>query len=180
MSDVSDRSRYSPAQRRLHWGMFLLLLVAYLVIELHDDAPRGSALRLGLMQTHILAGLAVLVLIGPRLWQRYRRGVPPVTPAVPGWQASLSSITHLALYAFLLIQPILGALSIWAGGRGIPIYLTGIEIPSPFAGNHDLHEYIEGIHGELGNIFYWVIGLHVAAGLFHHFVRRDDTLRRML
>jgi cytochrome b561 len=160
--------------------MFLLVLLAYLLIELREDAPRGSALRLGLLQTHILAGLTVLALIGPRLWQRFRRAVPPITPAPPGWQASLSSITHLALYAFLIIQPLLGAASIWAGGRGIPIYLTTLEIPSPFVGNHDLHEYIEDIHVQVGNFFYWVIGLHIAAGLFHHFVRRDDSLRRIL
>ncbi len=177
---TAQTSRYSTAQRRLHWGIFALVFAAYALVELHEFAQRGSALRSGMMQAHYLVGLTVLVLVGPRLWQRLRRGVPPITPAPPGWQARLSSITHLALYAFLIVQPLLGIASILAGGRGIPIFLTGLEIPSPFAGDHDLHESIEDIHVLLGNIFYWVIGLHVASGLYHHFVRRDDALRRML
>jgi cytochrome b561 len=27
---------------------------------------------------------------------------------------------------------------------------------------------------------YWLIGLHAAAALFHHYIVRDNTLRRML
>jgi cytochrome b561 len=172
--------RYAAVLRRLHWGMFMLVVLAYLLIELRGYAPRGSALRTGLFQAHFLFGLALLLLIGPRLWQRIRLGAPAVTPALPGWQAWMAKLTHLALYGFLLIQPILGVLTIWADGRGIPIYLTGLEIPSPFVGNHDVHEWLGDLHSDLGNIFYWVIGLHIVAGLFHHFVRRDDTLRRML
>ena len=41
-------------------------------------------------------------------------------------------------------------------------------------------EVVEELHESLGEIFYWVIGLHVAAALWHHLVKRDNTLRRML
>jgi len=36
------------------------------------------------------------------------------------------------------------------------------------------------MHGTVGDVFYWVIGLHIVAALWHHLMRRDDTLRRML
>jgi cytochrome b561 len=39
---------------------------------------------------------------------------------------------------------------------------------------------LEDLHGTIGEIFYWVIGLHILAALYHHWWRRDDTLRRML
>ncbi|MND01368.1 cytochrome b561 [compost metagenome] len=43
-----------------------------------------------------------------------------------------------------------------------------------------LGEQLEELHGSIGEAFYWVIGLHVLAAVYHHFIRRDDTLRRML
>jgi cytochrome b561 len=47
-------------------------------------------------------------------------------------------------------------------------------------GNHDLGQQFEDIHGWVGTIFYYVIGLHILGALWHHFGRRDDTLRRMV
>ena len=180
MTDAPAAARFTLWQRGLHWLMFLLVAVAYLLIELREDAPRGSALRTNLLQSHVLAGLAVLLLIWPRIWQKLRRGSPPITPPLQRWQTQLSALTHFALYAFLLFQPVLGVLTIWMAGRGLPIFLTGLEIPSPFVGSHEWHEWFEGIHKQLGNVFYWMIGLHIAAACYHHFLRRDDSLRRLL
>ena len=42
-----------------------------------------------------------------------------------------------------------------------------------------LAEQIEEIHETVGTIGYWLIGLHAAASLFHHYVQRDNTLARM-
>ena len=57
---------------------------------------------------------------------------------------------------------------------------TGIALPALLAENEDLAHTLEDLHGSIGEAFYWVIGLHVLAALWHHFGRRDDTLRRML
>ena len=43
-----------------------------------------------------------------------------------------------------------------------------------------LAERIEDIHGTLGTIGYYLVGLHAAAALYHHYFMHDDTLRRML
>ena len=36
------------------------------------------------------------------------------------------------------------------------------------------------LHETAGSVGYWLIGLHAAAALFHHYGMRDDTLKRML
>ena len=46
--------------------------------------------------------------------------------------------------------------------------------------NKALAKEIEGWHVLFGQIGYWLIGLHAAAGLFHHYWVRDNTLVRML
>jgi cytochrome b561 len=95
------------------------------------------------------------------------------------WEVTLSRITHVLLYAFLGVQPLLGLLSVWLGGRGISIPGTELQLPSPLSENHDLHEQLETIHGWIGTVFYYVIGLHIAGALWHHFFRHDNTLRRI-
>jgi cytochrome b561 len=89
-------------------------------------------------------------------------------------------VTHLALYLFLLIQPILGIITLQVGAK--PVTLFGITLLPAFvaAPNRVLSHQLEHIHGTLGTVFYYVIGLHIAAALWHHFVRRDNTLQRML
>jgi cytochrome b561 len=172
-------ARYAPGLRRLHWLMALLVLAAYLFIEQRGLFPRGSAGRATMMQSHFWAGLLVFALLLWRLALRYHHGVPAITPALPAWQAWPAKVLHLALYAFLAVMPVLGLLTAWTDGKSLLVPFTHIAIP-PLVGEHEaLAHRLEDLHGAIGEIFYWVIGAHVLAALYHHFVRRDDTLRRM-
>src|SRR4249919_1086545 len=153
---------YSRRARRFHWWMFGFVALAYLLVNLHDLFERGTPLRRALMQSHYLAGLVVLALVLPRLLHRLRNAPPPIVPPIAGWETILSRITHLLLYAFLFAQPLLGLLTVWLGGRGVAIPFTALELPSPLTENHDLHEKLGDIHGLIGEIFYYVIGLHIA------------------
>ena len=47
------------------------------------------------------------------------------------------------------------------------------------AENKDLAHQLEELHHDIGEAFYWVIGFHIVAALYHHFIRKDDTLVRM-
>jgi cytochrome b561 len=172
--------RYSPSARRFHWWMFGLVALAYLLVNLVDSFERGTPGRRFVLQSHILVGLVVLVLVLPRLLHRFRNLPPPIVPPIAAWEANLSRLTHGLLYAFLVVQPILGLVAVWLGGRGIFIPGTSLQLPSPLAENHDLHEQLEGVHEWIGEAFYYVIGLHIAGALWHHLVRKDSTLRRML
>jgi cytochrome b561 len=173
-------ARYTPGLRRLHWLMALLVAAAYLFIEQRGLFPRGSDGRAAMMQSHFWTGLLVFALVLWRFALRRRHGAPPITPALPGWQAWPSKLLHVSLYAFLLAMPVLGLLTAWTDGKTLFVPFTQIAIPSLLAENEELAHQLEDLHGGIGEIFYWVIGLHVLAALYHHFVRGDDTLRRML
>jgi len=176
---AASEPRYSRPARLFHWWMFGFVTLAYVLINIVDVFERGTPARRAVLQSHFLAGLVVLALVLPRLLHRMRNTPPPIVPPIAGWEAGLSRLTHVLLYAFLLVQPVLGLLSVWYGGRGIGIPFTSLSIPSPLAENHDLHEQLEDIHSWIGTTFYFVIGLHIAAALWHHFFRHDSTLRRM-
>ena len=180
MSVILSRPRYSAPRRWLHWGMFALVLLAYVCINVFDLFPKGTAVRANILAAHFVAGIAVLLLVLPRLMLRVRHVAPPITPALAHPMALMSKLTHLALYLFLLVQPLLGVITLQVGGK--PVTLFGVTLlPAMFGpGNRALGHQLEDIHGTIGTIFYYVIGLHILAGLWHHFVRRDDTLQRMI
>ncbi|MEO6138071.1 MAG: cytochrome b [Luteimonas sp.] len=171
--------RYTPAARWFHWLAFAAVALAYLFINLKGVFPKGTPASKVPMQGHILFGLAVLALVLPRMLHRLRNAPPPVVPPLAAWESALSRLTHLALYAFLLVQPLMGLATVFAGGP-LTIPFTKLQIPSPLTPNRALREQLGHLHGTIGTVFYYVIGLHIAGALWHHFVRRDNTLRRMV
>jgi cytochrome b561 len=164
----------------MHWTVFALVLLAYVFINVFELFPKGSELRTTIKAAHFTAGIAVLLLVLPRGLLRLRSGRPPIVPALPYAMAWFSRLTHMALYAFLLAQPILGIVTLQLGGKAVKLF--GVTLLPSFVGTPDpaLSHQLEDIHATIGTIFYYVIGLHIAAALWHHFGRHDNTLKRML
>ena len=174
-----ERSCYAPGLRRLHWLMAFMILLAYLAIEQRGLFERGSPGRFAMMQSHFWLGIGIFVLVWVRIAQRVKHGVPRISPVLPIWQAGLSHLFHFALYAFFIVMPILGMMTAWTDGKTLFIPFTDIALPALMAENEALAHQLEDLHGQIGDIFYWVIGFHVLAALYHHFVRKDNTLSRM-
>ena len=132
-----------------------------------------------MMQSHFWLGIGIFILVWVRIAQRVKHGVPRITPSLPVWQTGLSHLFHFALYAFFIVMPILGMMTAWTDGKTLFIPFTDIALPALMAENEALAHQLEDLHGQIGDIFYWVIGFHVLAALYHHFVRKDNTLSRM-
>lgn len=85
---------------------------------------------------------------------------------------------HWALYIFMITVPVLGWLTTSAEGHRVMFY--GVDLPLLIEENKPLAKQFQGWH-ELGaTIGYWLIGLHAVAGIYHHYVVRDNTLLRMM
>ncbi|MGA9335466.1 MAG: cytochrome b/b6 domain-containing protein [Rudaea sp.] len=174
-------SRYNPAIRYTHWLTLLAIVVAYLLVDLGDsEGTEGSSPPSLMLQGHYLAGLAVLALLVPRIIARIASPVPPIVPPPKAIISFVAHSLHLALYAFLLVQPILGILQVNYAGQLVSLPWVNWSLPALVGPDHAAHETMGEIHETLGEIFYWVIGAHIVASLWHHFLLRDNTLRRML
>ncbi|HET7931086.1 MAG TPA: cytochrome b [Rhodanobacteraceae bacterium] len=171
--------RYSPWTRHLHWIVFILVACALLLIYIHDWTPRASALHANAKWAHMQFGMAVLLVMLPRLLVRSRAAAaPPITPAPPSWQMWAAKAMHLALYVLLVVTPLLGiANRMWSPGAWD---LLGIPMPHVAHPDRAFSHMLEGIHEDFGNILMYLAGLHAVIALFHHFVQRDNTLKRML
>jgi len=176
MTQPSDR--YSMASIILHWLMLVLIVGAYAAIEFREFFPKGSAPREALKAWHFMLGLSVLGLVWFRIAARLAWKSPHATEMSSAWQDLAARIVHLGLYAFMIGMPIAGWLILSAEGKSIPFF--GFELPALVGENRPFAEQVEEIHELGGNIGYWLIGIHAAASLFHHYVLRDRVLVRMM
>ena len=171
-------NQYHALMIGVHWLTLLLLIAVYTLIELREIYPKGSDPRELMKQWHFMLGLTVFVLVLVRLLLRLRWPTPPITPQPPAWQRWMATAMHVALYAFLIVMPLLGWLTLSAKGKVIPFF--GLELPALIGIDKPLAGNLEDIHALIGTIGYYLIGLHAAAALFHHYLVRDNTLLRML
>lgn len=179
MNWKNTNDRYGSLSIGLHWLMLLLLASVYAVINLHDLAPKGSPLRANLKTWHFALGLSVLLLVAVRLATRLASGpAPRIEPEPAAWPQRLSRLVHWSLYVFMVGMPVLGWLAVSA--KGDPVVFFGMHLPALIAQDKTLYKSVKDIHETIGTVGYFLIGLHAAAALFHHYVMRDNTLRRML
>ena len=178
MSWKNTSDRYGSLSIAMHWLMLLLLIAVYACIELREFFPKGSDLRDGLKQWHYMLGLSVFMLLWLRLLVRLLGPVPRIKPSIGIWQKRLAISMHLSLYLFMFSMPLLGWLML--SGEDKPIPFFGLEFPALIGPNEKLAESIEEIHETIGTIGYYLIGLHTAAALMHHYILGDNTLLRML
>lgn len=170
--------RYHRLSITLHWLMVLLFIGVYACIELKGYVPKGQPLRAALVGGHGILGTLILLLVALRLIARLRHPAPPIEPRPPRWQTGVAHATHGLLYLLMIVTPVLAWLMLAIAGKPFP--WLGFEIPLPVTVDEVLAKRIKGVHEWIGNAGYWLIGLHALGGLFHHYVVRDNTLRRML
>lgn len=174
----NSNAQYGWLSAGLHWLMLLLLVAVYATMELGEEYPEGSAARDALTTWHYTLGLCVLALVAVRLVIYFLGPVPAITPVPAKWQQTGAGLMKIALYVFMLAMPVMGWLLLSA--EGTPVTFFGLQLPALVNANEGLAETIEELHEAGATAGYFLVGLHAAAALYHHYLVRDDTLRRML
>lgn len=173
---------YSAAARHMHWvtaGAVLLMVPAGLAMTY-----RGNTLNIwdgvtdAMYSAHKLLGFLVLWLVAGRLIYRLLKGAPPDEPTLTWWQKAGSHLLHWVLYGLLLVVPLLG----WVGISLYPsLKVFGLfSLPALASPNHDLAGKVLEIHGTLAIVMAVLACAHIGAALYHHLIRKDGVLRRML
>ncbi|MCX2781147.1 cytochrome b [Microbulbifer thermotolerans] len=175
---TDQNSGWHPVTKGLHWLFVILLLCVWGAVELHEFYDREDPMRGWLVRLHFSLGITVLLLLVLRLYWRARHKRPQVEG--PGWQRALSSLLHGALYLVLLVMPLSGISMRQLFGRDTEFFGL-FALPRLLEKNPDLGKQIAFLHKEV----FWpalliLVGLHIAAALWHHFVQKDNTLTRML
>ena len=169
--------RYTGVARLLHWSMAALVLTTIPVGFVLLALPQGRVQNT-LFDLHRSIGVLLFALVVIRLAWRLTHP-PPLLDDLPPWQRIASGTVHRLLYAILLIQPIIGWWGTSAFGAPINVFWL-FELPPLVSKDELAAKQILAWHGIIGITLSAIVAIHISAALFHHFVRRDEVLRRML
>ena len=176
MSLPSSGARYDRVARALHWSMAALILIVFALGLTIDDFPRSW--KLTMIELHKGLGIAILLLVALRLiWRLAHR--PPVPVASSALLASAAKLGHGALYLLMALVPVIGL--VYSIRRGQSFDFGLFTIPAFQAQEpRDITRPIREWHEWAAFALVGLAGLHALAALWHHLIRTDDTLRRML
>jgi len=173
---------YRRTPRFLHW-----LTVALIAVQLPIGVfmvYRGNVLNVwdkitgALYNSHKVIGVTILLVVLWRLAYRLTRGAPPDEPTLEPWQKAASALNHWGMYVLLICAPV-------AGYIGISLFpaldIFGLfSLPAVTAPDKEASNTAFFVHKLLVALLVLLIAVHVAAALFHYFIRKDNVLGRMI
>jgi cytochrome b561 len=172
----------------LHWVIALLIMLDFAFALSFSRFDPGDALYLtSAYDLHMATGLCILLLSLVRVaWRLMHR--PPPLPAMGNALRRMAHTSHVLLYLFMIGAPLTGWLVLSLRHQATSVFgLFRWAWPSVPAIAHMSHaerqlwhDQFLPLHIRLSYAGMSLVGLHIAAALYHHFVRRDDVLTRML
>ena len=174
----NDPIRYGVVAQLLHWIIVALVITQFVLANKAGDLPLGAA-KLATLAQHKSVGITILGLAVLRLlWRLF--GTTPALPAgTARWQSRAAHVSHFLLYALLLIIPVLGWLM--SSARNFPVSWFGlITLPDFIEPDRAAYDFLHDAHEIAAKSLFVIAIVHAAAALKHHFIDRDDVLRRML
>ncbi|HET7847440.1 MAG TPA: cytochrome b [Pseudolabrys sp.] len=173
-----DPARYSGTAKSLHWLILLLLIVQFVVAWTMPHIGRNTPMTT-LISVHFTMGILILLVAVLRLIWRATHGEPAPLDGVPPWQTATARAIHWLLYVLLFVVPVLGWIN--ASWRGFTIVMFGVELPKLVATRAPGLAWTGDVHALLAYyVMLALVGVHVAAALYHWLVRRDRVMQRML
>ena len=171
--------RYDRIQRAFHWSMAVVIIAAMLIGLYCAYQPPGPATRRFLLEWHKSLGMTALVLVVLRIAHRLAVAAPPYAERMSRFNHAAAMGAHLGLYALMLFMPLTGYWNSAAGGYSLPFFWL-FQWPRIVPLDKASSRVGEELHLWGAWAIYAVVGVHIAAVVWHRFVKRDSVLSRML
>ncbi|HEY8333971.1 MAG TPA: cytochrome b [Tardiphaga sp.] len=179
----STIDKYPATLRILHWVRAVLIIgliaAGWTMTTLNDEVTSRYDF---LYPWHKSFGVLAFLIVLAQLAIRGQSRLPGPAP-LPAHEKVLSHAVHVAIYALLLIVPLMGYAmsSSYAQSSGVPFF--GIHLPELLPKNDDRFRVFQFLHKTLAYSLLALIALHVVGALKHRFLdkdRRTDVLPRMM
>ena len=172
---TSRSTRFTILSRIMHWTMAPMVVVQLLIGVTMIASLSYYPLLLAI---HRPLGVAILIFAVVRLANRLTHRPPPFLATMSRAERRIATWSEYALYALLLIQPVIG----WAtlSAARLPVTIVGpIRLPGIAPQNLDLYAVLRECHGVFAFLLFAAFTAHMCAVLFHTLVLRDRLLDRM-
>jgi|SRR5690625_888350 len=177
MTAPLSQARYHGVSRFLHWLVAVMILGMLVLGFYMVDLPL-SPTKLQLYSWHKWAGVSIFLLVVLRLIWRLRHPAPPMVAQLSPAMKKLAIAGHYGLYMLMLAIPLSGWLM--SSAKGVPTVWFGVlPLPDLVPEHQALGELLLAVHVNLNLLMVAAILGHVAMALKHHFIDKDNTLRRM-
>lgn len=176
MSLRNTESTYGSVSKFFHWLIFLLLLFMVTFGYLLSSVPKDY--QPVAYNIHKLTGLTILVLMVLRALWALSNPKPALPLDAKPWEHVAEHTVHLLLYLVVIAMPLAGWIGAVAGGR--PPHIGSFNIELPISESKALSHAAFEMHGTLAIMLIVLFSIHVLAALYHHFIRKDDILRRIM
>jgi cytochrome b561 len=168
--------RFTPLQRTLHWVMAVCILaMLFIGVGMVSTVAQDY---LTLVNIHKPLGILILILALIRLVVRLVYGAPPLPLDLPEPRKLAAYLSHYALYALMIAMPLIGWAMLSAAEYPVVIW-PGVWLPQILPLSPSLHTLLWNAHFYLAFLFFALILMHLAAGLFHALIRRDGVFDAM-
>lgn len=174
----NSETAYGRLTITLHWLMSLMVIGMVIVGFVVDGMEKGPD-KSTLVGLHISTGVIVLVLALFRwYWTLSSKKLNPVE-GITKLEKGLGHAAKWLLMLAIVIMPLSGMLMIMSYGKSINVY--GLFEIAPFVSkSREAGGFFGSIHGYMAWFIVIVVGIHVLGAIRHHFIKKDDTLNRML
>jgi cytochrome b561 len=173
----TDRS-WGVVSKTLHWLIVLLIINQWVIMQRAEALPMGND-KVFVIGMHKSFGMTILALAIIRLVWRWMNPVPTLQGFTRSWERILANLSHLLLYGLIFAMPLTGWLM--SSARNFPVSWFGVfQFPNLVGPDKTLFERMQDLHHTLFAVLVCVALLHVAGALKHHFIDRNEVLRRML
>jgi|SRR6266850_386016 len=170
--------RYGAVAQTLHWLIVALIVVQVTTALLALDMPFGPH-KADMLARHKSFGMTILMLVALRLLWRLMNPVPQLPVSLKPYERGLAHVSHYLLYLLLFAMPLSGW--VMSVAKNYPVsWFHLFTWPNPVAPDKELAESMEEVHKTLAWILGGAVSIHILAALRHHFVLKDDVLKRML
>jgi cytochrome b561 len=178
MTDGKAPPAYSLTARALHWITAVLVLIL-LPLGIVIANNWGGSLQDPLYNLHRSIGATIIVLFVVRLGYRLTHPPLPLPDDIPPIQRFAAHTTHWALYGLLIVQGVVGWVA--TSAYRAPIVVFGLfELPPIWPEDRAFSDRLFAVHGLLAILIACLAAAHIGAALYHHFVRKDRVLMRMI
>jgi cytochrome b561 len=177
---VADR--YDPLTIILHW-LIATLIAGLLVLGFVMTRPSiDPALQFSLFQWHKSFGMLALLLAAIRLLHSFLRVRVGPVDGISHAEHLAARLMHIALLLLAVAVPLAGWLIASVSPLEIPTFaFNTVVIPHlPVPKSDAAEAWWTTVHAVLAYSTLALVLLHSLAALYHHYVRRDDVLMRML
>jgi len=169
---------YSAVAKLFHWGMALLIagLVAmgFVMTEM-ELSPE----KLQYYSWHKWTGVSVFILVWLRLLWRVMHPPPAYPDSMSAWMQRFAHLGHAVLYCLLILIPLSGWLL--SSAKGVQTVWFGIlPLPDLVEKDKELGHLLHEVHESLNFVMLFLLAGHMGAAFKHHWIDRDDILKRML